>query len=130
MKKLTACLLFMIVAGAAIPAFAKRHHDVKVGINKEVEAKGGYTVAFVELIEDSRCPVDVECIWAGNARIKIRVTKNGRSKLFDLNTMERDAVPEYGGYRFRLTALMPELRSNVRINRNAYEATIEMTKVK
>ena len=28
------------------------------------------TVRFVAVAEDSRCPVDVTCAWAGNARLE------------------------------------------------------------
>ena len=129
MQKFITGLLLAVVLGAAVPAFAKRHHDTKVKINKEVVAKAGMKVAFIELVEDARCPTDVECIWAGNAKIKIRVTKDRRSKVLELNTTESGPAPTFDGFSFKLKALTPELRSNVRINRNAYEATLEITKV-
>ena len=31
------------------------------------------TVTFAEVLEDSRCPSDVVCIWEGQARIKLNV---------------------------------------------------------
>jgi hypothetical protein len=130
MRKLVLALLFVVLSVGSLPAYAWRHHDLKVGINKEVAGKGGLKVAFVELVEDARCPADVQCVWAGNAKIKIRVTKNGKSKILELNTAESGTPAAYAGYSFKLKDLMPELRSNVRINRNAYEATIEMIKVK
>lgn len=128
MRRSLAAFLIAIIL-TAVPASA-RHHDLKVGINREVVGKGGVKIAFVELVEDSRCPVDVECVWAGNAKIKIRVTKNGKSRVFELNSMTTAQPPSYAGYRFKLKSLSPELRSNVRVNRNAYEATIEMVKIK
>jgi hypothetical protein len=130
MKKVIIGFLFVVLAAAAMPVSAKQAQNVEVLINKEVAARGGLKIMFVELVEDSRCPVDVDCVWAGNAKIKVRVTKNGKSKVLELNTMGRAAVPSYAGYRFKLQGLSPELRSNVRINRNAYTASIEITKVK
>lgn len=130
MKSLIIALLLVVIGVGVVPTHAKSQSDLKVTINKEVVGKGGIKVGFVELVEDARCPTDVQCVWAGNAKIKIRVTKGGRSKVLELNTSERGAGPAYGGYRFALKELTPELRSNVRINRNAYEATIEMIKVK
>ena len=129
MKRIFTGLLLFAFAAAAAPVFAKRAQDVKVQINKQVKANG-VTVEFVELMEDSRCPVDVDCVWAGNAKIKVRVSKNGRSKFLELNTMPETVLASYAGYRFKLKALLPELRSNVRVNRNAYVASIEMTKMK
>ena len=128
MKKIITGLLFVVLATGA--AFAKRSSDVQVQINKEVTTAGGLKIAFVELVEDSRCPADVDCVWAGNAKIKVRVTKNGKSKILDLEMVTKGTSPNYGSYLIKLKALTPELRSNVRINRNAYVATIEVKKVK
>src|SRR5690554_6743820 len=38
----------------------------------------GISIKFVEVLEDSRCPTDVECIWAGRARVKVSVSSNGK----------------------------------------------------
>ena len=130
MKKLIAGMLFVVLAAGVMPAFAKRSNEVEVQINKEVTAVGGLKIAFIELVEDSRCPTDVDCIWAGNAKIKVRVTKNGRSKILELDTLTRGMAPSYGNYRLKLMALTPKPRSNIRINRNAYMATIEVEKIK
>jgi hypothetical protein len=129
MKKVIIGLLFVVLAAGAMPAFAKRSNDVQVQINKAVTSNG-LNIEFVELVEDSRCPADVQCVWAGNAKIKVRVTKNGRPKVLELDMMANGSGPNYGNYRLKLKALTPELRSNVRINRNAYVATIELTKTK
>ena len=128
MKKTVAALAIVFIGLTATTVLAKRSETVKVLINKEVTAKGGLKIAFVELVEDSRCPEDAQCVWAGNAKIKIRVTKKGKSEILELNTMPNGDAPSFAGYRFSLTDLMPRLRSNVRINRNAYEASIEMKK--
>ncbi|MDI1243446.1 MAG: hypothetical protein PSX80_16150 [bacterium] len=129
MKKVITGLLFLVLAGV-MPAFAKCTNEVQVQINKEVTAAGGLKIAFVELVEDSRCPADVQCVWAGNAKIKVRVTKNGKSQVVELEMVTKGMRPNFGNYRLTLKALSPELRSNVRINRNGYVATIEVKKVK
>ena len=129
MKRTFAALLIAFIGLAAVSAYGKRRQDLTVAINKESATQGGIKVAFVELVEDARCPTDVQCVWAGNAKIKIRVTRSGRSKILELNTLDRSAVPVYAGYRFKLKSLTPEPRSNVRINRMAYAATIEISKI-
>lgn len=129
MKKVFLAISLIVFAAAALPAFAKRSDDVKVKIHKQVTAKG-LTIEFVELVEDSRCPADVQCVWAGNAKIKVRVTKDGKSKVLDLELVTRGLMPNYGNYLLKLKGLSPELRSDVRINRNEYVATIEVKKIK
>ncbi len=34
-------------------------------------------ISFIEVLEDSRCPRTVECIWAGRARVKVNVQEVG-----------------------------------------------------
>jgi ABC-type glycerol-3-phosphate transport system substrate-binding protein len=130
MKLLIASLLVLVGFGSFSAVSAKQAQEISVKINTEEKANGGVRIKFVELVEDSRCPVDTNCIWAGNAKIKVRVTRNGKSKLLELNTMNKGSDPVFAGYKFRLTDLDPDPRTNVRINRNGYVAKIEITKTK
>ncbi|QAA82063.1 hypothetical protein EI546_10170 [Aequorivita sp. H23M31] len=52
---------------------------VKVPLDKSVEIKG-ISIKFVEVVEDSRCPKGVNCIWAGRAIVKVEVTANGKTE--------------------------------------------------
>jgi hypothetical protein len=130
MKLLIASLLILVGFGSFSAVSAKQGQEVSVKINTEEKANGGLRIKFVELVEDSRCPVDTNCVWAGNAKIKVRVTRNGKSRVLELNTMNKGGDPVFAGYKFRLTDLDPDLRTNVRINRNGYVAKIEITKTK
>lgn len=51
---------------------------VKVPLDQSVVLKG-VTIKFLEVIEDSRCPKGVNCIWAGRAIVKVEVTANGQT---------------------------------------------------
>ena len=130
MKGIIAGLMFML-AFAVVPATAaKRSETLRVQINKEKKfAKSKLTVRFVELVEDSRCPTDTNCVWAGNAKIKIRVTMNGRTPDLTLDTNGPKQAATAEGYSIKLIGLTPEPRSNVRINRNGYVATFEAVKL-
>ena len=130
MKLLIAILLVLVVVGSFSIVSAKQGQEISVKINTEEKANGGVRIKFVELVDDSRCPVDTNCVWAGNAKIKVQVTRNGKSKVLELNTMNKGGDPVFAGYKFRLTDLDPDLRSNVRINRNEYVAKIEILKTK
>ena len=52
---------------------------VKVPEGETVVLKG-VTVKFLEVIEDSRCPEGVNCMWAGRAIVKAEVTSNGKTE--------------------------------------------------
>src|ERR1041384_3412543 len=60
--------------------------DLKQGAETAVEG-ADFKLGFVNVTQDSRCPEGTTCIWAGNARLRLRVVSaNGASKEFELNT--------------------------------------------
>jgi hypothetical protein len=40
----------------------------------------GSRVTFLQVSEDSRCPTSVVCVWAGDARIRVIVSRAGRGE--------------------------------------------------
>jgi len=46
----------------------------------EVVKKGNVSLKLDSILEDSRCPSDVECIWAGQVKLLVEVTKNGKKE--------------------------------------------------
>jgi hypothetical protein len=132
MKGLIAILLFVMVMGS-VPVTATaagRAETIRVQINKEKRfPRSKLSVRFVELVEDSRCPTDTNCVWAGNAKIKVRVRAHGRSHDLTLDTNGANQTVTAEGYTIKLIALTPEPRSNIRINRNGYVATFEAVKL-
>ena len=52
---------------------------VKVAKGETVKIKG-VSIKFLEVVEDSRCPTEVTCIWAGRAIVKVEVTSNGNKQ--------------------------------------------------
>jgi len=39
---------------------------------------GDTQIKFVEVVSDSRCPSDVTCVWAGEAKVRVEIYKNGQ----------------------------------------------------
>ncbi len=68
---------------------------------------------FIELVsvDDSRCPSDVNCVWAGNAAVLLRITNNDNEQEFGLNTNpgENTGVgeTELFGYKIALVDVSP-----------------------
>src|SRR5687768_17789148 len=46
-----------------------RDFDLKPGRTARVDGTA-ITVSFVGVPEDSRCPTDVQCVWAGNGAVR------------------------------------------------------------
>lgn len=118
-----------LLFGGSVIAQTKGVREVKVQVNKQARVTGTkYTVKFVEMVEDSRCATGTNCVWAGNAKIKVQITKNGRSpKILELNSNGPEAAA-FDGHTFKLAALTPHPAMNIRINRNGYVATIQVSK--
>ncbi len=129
MRKTILAVLLTLVLGSFLQAQTNQKVTVQINQQKTV-AKNKLTIKFVSLIEDSRCPSDTNCIWAGNARITIKVS-NGKSaaKTFELNTNLKPQTVSFAGYEIKLASLTPQPATNIRINRNGYTATFAITKI-
>src|SRR5215213_7986378 len=124
MKTIFLSLILMLVCGSVITAQAQRSQTLKVRVNQQKSlARNNLTIKFVSLVEDSRCPEGTRCVWAGNAKIRVKITDSlGKSEIFEMNTNMGAKGASFAGYAVNLTNLEPGLRANVRINRNAYTA--------
>jgi hypothetical protein len=60
------------VAKAEAPRIVTKLHFGKSYQFKDIELK------FVKVLQDSRCPKDVNCVWAGEVIVLVDVFKNGK----------------------------------------------------
>jgi hypothetical protein len=59
----------LLLATIPLPAFADGH-IARLGQTISVE---GPRVRPLTVVEDSRCPMEARCVWAGRVRIKVRI---------------------------------------------------------
>lgn len=52
----------------------------------ETGTSHGWTITPTALVEDSRCPVDVQCIQAGTVRVNVRVGSSTSESIVGLTT--------------------------------------------
>jgi hypothetical protein len=123
-------LILTFVFGGFVSAQAQTNQEIKLLINKQkIVTKDKLTIKFVSLVEDSRCPTDTNCIWAGNAKIKIQVGRGKTAaKTFELNTNLEPQTVSFAGYEIKLVNLTPQPATNIRINRNGYTATFAVNR--
>lgn len=87
---------------------------------------GTATLTFDRVVSDNRCPVDVQCITAGEAVVEVTVeTRTGKS-VVELSSSGTKNEAVAGSVRLRLTDVKPEPDSNVRINPADYRITLEV----
>jgi hypothetical protein len=105
---ITTCALFLLLS-TAVAAHALRDETVTVRLGRQVALDHGLLkIRFISVVEDSRCPMNARCVWAGRARIKLEIRK-GRLKPRTIMLSSDDSAKEAGfyGYSFRLTDLTP-----------------------
>lgn len=113
MKNIKFALLLLSVGVLfSISAFAQSGESagIKLGDSAELAASK-ISIKFVRVIEDSRCPADVNCIWAGNAKIEIEASKGSQKSAFVLNTNGNETEASFAGYVIKLTGLEPQKTS-------------------
>lgn len=80
------------------------------------------------VLEDSRCPIDVQCIWAGRARVGIHFYNPSN------NTVIQDAILEVGqsvtigGIQITLLQVSPSTLSTHKIKDSEYRFTFDITR--
>lgn len=86
-------------------------------------------VEFERVSADSRCPIDVHCITAGDATVKVALHHPSLPRAAEeLHTMESRRQVFYAGHRIRLVRLEPQPRSTSPIAPKDYVATFVVTK--
>jgi len=87
-----------------------------------------WTIRFDSVVSDSRCPLGVYCIQAGEARLALQMTNPlvdpipGEGSAFTLGSTP---VARYG-FRFTATEITPVKRVGKEIDRRDYRATIKI----
>ncbi len=88
-------------------------------------------VSFVEVVEDSRCPASVACVWQGNGAIRLDITTGQGAQSVTLNTAGGASFPReasVSGYTFTLVELDPQRQTPDPIPAQQYRASIRVTR--
>ena len=105
--------------------------EFKLGVGKSAAVRGeGLEIEFVAVAEDSRCPRGVDCIWEGNAKVRLKLKKAGGAPAeIELNTNLEPRRSAAHGYEVRLTNLAPYPQGNRPVDQKSYVASLEVRKV-
>jgi hypothetical protein len=78
----------------------------------------GPLVQPVEVLEDSRCPMNARCVWAGRVRVKmVWIRGNGKKQPFEATLGEPVQLADG---QFTLESVRPEKMTNVKIKPSDY----------
>lgn len=110
-----------------------------IGINQTAYlASADLDLSFVDVTEDSRCPSDVQCIWAGQVSVlvELKIVSSGENLgRFGMTLIgaaesgtDNDDHLSIGGYLVELVNVMPYPISTRVIDPSEYVATLTVSK--
>lgn len=107
-----------------------------ITVSKERRAEIPAEGLSVELVDvnDTRCAVEVQCVWAGVAEITLRVSKAGGAPAsLVVGTLpskgaSAPAQRTYGAYEFSLVGLEPPNSMAKPVTQSQYRATLKVAK--
>jgi len=81
---------------------AKLDEPFQLKVGQTASFADGFKVSFVSVPNDSRCPIGVSCVWAGNATV---ILKSGDG-IDTLNTISPSPILR-GQYTIKMDSLTP-----------------------
>lgn len=109
-------------------AHLDKEFTLKIGQSAYLK-KEDLTITFESVADDSRCPRGVNCVWAGNAAVVVKVRRGGREAAsLTLNTSVNPKTAKYFSYEFSVADVYPYPSSDTKTPKWAYEATLIVQK--
>lgn len=117
MVRTTLAALSMVAAGCATvdtAVVAKPGAEFDLALGRTAALSGtGYRITFDRVTEDSRCPIDVVCVWAGDARIQLTIDRStAPADIRVLGLTPPNAESDLNGVRIRFVSLAPAPRQS------------------
>ena len=128
MVRKTLPLLVLLVGCSSIPTISELPATVTIKFGHDIQLTDPEAVfRFAEVIQDSRCPVDVVCVQEGSATLRFSLIEpNGN--LFTV-ILETGGLPySIEGLTFRLISVDPQPHAGQFLDPAKYNATVEITR--
>jgi hypothetical protein len=104
--------------------FLSKEFSLGIGQSASVEGEG-LVIKFKAVLEDSRCPINVVCVWAGNGKVEFEVMDtDGQNKSVFLNTEEEPGEVTLKRHKLKLIYLNPPRIDGVSISPGDYSVTL------
>ncbi len=122
-KSISKDLAFMIMEDGA--KSVSRDEIFTLKINQSI-IFDDHSITLIDVLDDSRCPIDVYCVWEGDARLLLAIKKG--SKIENSNvTLHKPLL--INGYVIKIKALEPERRIDAEIDPSDYKAYLTINKL-
>ncbi|HEV8538987.1 MAG TPA: hypothetical protein VGR15_08730 [Bacteroidota bacterium] len=113
---------------ATVTTAFNREFDLRVGQQATIPTEH-VGITFLRVAEDSRCPDNSRCIWAGNGKIAVSINYSRFAPLdTSLNTYVQPQRVSCNGITVELLKLSPYPHAGTPILPGEYIATLKITK--
>lgn len=102
-----------------------KKETVEMLLGKKEEVLG-VSITPLEILQDSRCPKDVQCIQAGTVQVRTHIS-NGNSNESEL-ILELGKPISVGGMNIILLNVLPEKKTTQSIQKDMYRFVFEISK--
>jgi hypothetical protein len=102
-----------------------RAFDMKIG---ETIAVGDLRLTFQRVVNDSRCPIDAVCVWAGDAEIALRIEQGSQAAVAALHSHLEPRRTVWNGYTIQLVSIAPSLSASSPVDPSQYRAQLLVTR--
>lgn len=86
-------------------------------------------ISFTAVESDSRCPIEVDCFWAGDASVDLLFAQGTNSGSATLHTTLNPRSVVFGGFTITLLSLAPDQSEENPIDPSKYVAFVQVTPV-
>lgn len=97
---------------------------ITLALNQPAEFKDTVAIRPLAVIEDSRCPIGVQCIWAGTVKLSLKVNVNGVAKT---ETIQLGQSITAGSDTITLDSVSPSHPKSGTISPSSYRFTFIVT---
>ncbi len=103
---------------------------LELGASSDIQA-GELTISFDKLVEDSRCPNGVDCIWQGQAAIQILVNETSTVDLIMQAGKEDLATDTLDNYIYTLLDVSPypDIKDDLPLPAEVYTIEVQVDKL-
>ncbi len=113
-NKFLAATVLLLTACATTSMPRTDGSDVALGQEAMVD---GPVVKPIAVLEDSRCPINARCVWAGQVRLKMLWIRSQGDQQFELTLGEPKPLADGS---MTLTSVRPDMRTDVALKPTDY----------
>ena len=116
-------------AGAPVSHAASLDQEVELAPTEQaVFDAHGLSVEFVRVLEDSRCPTDATCVWAGEVKVQLSIRIGTAAAEQQEVTVGQPAT--VGEFQLLIVKVQPERVSTREISAEQYRIALQVTHAK